>query len=99
MSRIFTSEVCPRAIQVGFQEKIMSDSWCSSYWLSNGMVLHGGPAREARIAERGGMDRILAECALQNFRKGYGAGAEDANDRLAQIERRLRDLEKHKEQE
>lgn len=36
------------------------DTWCRRY-VRGGVVLYGGPAREARIADCGGMDNIINE--------------------------------------
>lgn len=43
----------------------MSDSWCSPLKDSNGNMLYGGAARNARIARFGGMDAILIEVAME----------------------------------
>lgn len=43
----------------------MSDSWCSPLKDSNGNMLYGGAARNARIARSGGMDAILIDVAME----------------------------------
>lgn len=40
----------------------MSDSWCKPYRYA-GKLLHGGAARNARIAEAGGVEQICLDVA------------------------------------
>lgn len=67
------------------------DSWCSPLELPDGRVITGGPAREVRIAARGGMDRICSDHQI----RGYRNCMEEMGDRMSAVERRLGRLEKH----
>jgi hypothetical protein len=72
----------------------MKDSWCRPYTNGKGERVSGGPARESRIADQGGMDRILDRREMRGYRLGYGACAEDTSERVRAIESRLARLEK-----
>lgn len=67
------------------------DSWCSPLELPNGRVISGCAAREARIAARGGMDRICSDHETRGYRTGMGEMA----DRVSAVEMRLARLERH----
>jgi hypothetical protein len=67
-----------------------SDSWCSQLELPDGRVISGGPAREARIAARGGMDRISSDYEM----RGYRTCTEEVVDRVSAVEKRVARLEK-----
>jgi len=71
----------------------MRDSWCSPYTRSDGTVVSGSAAREARIADQGGMDRITDRREMKGYRKGYLDSSEDTRERLDSMEQRIRDLE------
>jgi len=74
----------------------MKDSWCRPYKTAAGLPVHGGAAREARIADRGGMDRILDRQELRGFKSGYQAGREDLADRVESLEARLARVERNR---
>ena len=66
------------------------DSWCSQLELPDGRVISGGSAREARIAARGGMDRISSDYEM----RGYRTCTQEVADRVSAVEKRVTRLEK-----
>lgn len=60
----------------------MNDSWCRPCTAEDGKRLSGSAAREKRIKDRGGMDRILDEREMRGYRSGYGDGYRDARDEI-----------------
>jgi hypothetical protein len=68
------------------------DSWGNQLELPNGKVISGGAAREARIAARGGMDRITSDYE----ERGRRSQTEEVKSRLSAEEERVARLETHK---
>lgn len=72
------------------------DSWCKPYMTARGVRVSGGAAREARIADQGGMDNITSKREMRGFKSGYDAGAEDMAERLHELEARVGQLERRR---
>lgn len=47
----------------------MKDSWCKPYTAANSAKVAGSAAREARIADQGGMDKITTKCEMRGLRQ------------------------------
>lgn len=73
----------------------MKDTWCKPYTAANGAKVAGAAAREARIADQGGMDKITTKREMRGFTSGYKACREDLTDRLDSIEGRVDCLERN----
>lgn len=73
----------------------MKDSWCGRYSNENGRSVVGAAARESRIKDQGGMDRITDRHHMDGFKQGYLAGREDStSERLDALEARVAKVEK-----
>lgn len=73
----------------------MKDSWCRRYTNASGKDVDGAAARESRIKDQGGMDRITERHHMDGFKQGYRAGREDAtSERLDALEARIAKVEK-----
>jgi hypothetical protein len=73
----------------------MADSWCRRYTNDSGKHVEGAAARESRIKDQGGMDRITDKHHMDGFKQGYRAGREDAtSERLDALEARVAKVEK-----
>jgi len=73
----------------------MADSWCRRYTNDSGKRVEGAAARESRIKDQGGMDRITDKHHMDGFKQGYRAGREDTtSERLDALEARVAKVEK-----
>lgn len=64
----------------------MKDSWCTPLNLPDGRTIYGSAARNKRIAETGGMDRIIGEAvAFSLVRANLLCGKSDQEPLLKQV--------------
>ena len=74
----------------------MADSYTKPYTTAAGVRVAGAPAREARIAAQGGVDRIANRNYMRGYVDGYQDCKEDTAHRMDRIEARVTGLERRR---
>jgi hypothetical protein len=72
----------------------MTDSYTRPYQTRDGKRIAGSAAREARIEDEGGVDRIANKNYMRGYVDGYQACKEDTAEREDRLEARVTELER-----